>query len=54
LGSFLFKAYHSRAEPAPVQMGAGIQKCSAEKLDARLRGHDGKNSPIARLIDDYT
>jgi hypothetical protein len=30
---------------------AGIQKCSDEKLDARLRGHDRKNSPTAQLTN---
>jgi hypothetical protein len=33
----------------PVQ--AGIQKCFAEKLDARLREHDWKNSPPVQSID---
>ncbi len=47
--SMMIRAGHSRAEPAPVQMGAGIQIIQC-LIDSRLRGCDVLGSLFSHRI----
>jgi hypothetical protein len=50
-GTFFISSLSFPPLPAQGQAPAGIQKCLSEKLDARLRGHDGKNLPTPHKIN---